>query len=481
MTTPRTTLTDAAIEEALARRAPRDPDPSLLAGIAAQASTSGQSAGWWRSFGLARVGRVAVVAWIIIGLIAALTIGVLTGGFDRSRNDLSAIPTPHPIASPSLAAIAPSPAPTTPVRGVTESPAPTNDGIPRVSSLPSTSEGISQLLPDTLCGRPATKTSYAAPEDPDRGPRSGPPLVYVAALEDMAVAAGASEDQVRYVTATTSNLAGPCPVAGLFRVIGGVPTAMRDAFDDSFARSAIHCSSLGLDGVDGEVIDCTGDAWDTYYVFAQDAVSFVVATRDDLAARVLRAMPQDGPVGSGPPKVAPPITERTAFHSPLVVTYDRLWSLTTDTPTLVELTYSEAPQAYITIARPAGYKSTAALEADLRTEEATIHWCPAMTRPWRDSIAGLRFDTFECDGEASTGWRAFFPLTQAAAAAGFQATGPGTPDWFALSKGEYARFFMADVGGAPVVIVIRANLDQRAFYAFRLRAEDMLARVTFKP
>ena len=113
-------LTDAALELAIARRAPHGVDVALLGEIVARAAVVPQRRSWWRDGGADRAGRLVVIAWVAIALIVVLAVGALVGGvFDREQADLSQIASTRPTASPSDTPSGPSP--TLPAR----TPAPT--------------------------------------------------------------------------------------------------------------------------------------------------------------------------------------------------------------------------------------------------------------------------------------------------------------------------------------------------------------------
>ena len=112
--------TDAALELAIARRAPHGVDVALLGEIVARAAVVPQRRSWWRDGGADRAGRLVVIAWVAIALIVVLAVGALVGGvFDREQADLSQIASTRPTASPSDTPSGPSP--TLPAR----TPAPT--------------------------------------------------------------------------------------------------------------------------------------------------------------------------------------------------------------------------------------------------------------------------------------------------------------------------------------------------------------------
>lgn len=99
---------DASIERALGRRAPRGPDAALLIEIVDIAGQTRQRRSWWPPFGPARIAPRVAIAWVALALVA-LTVGALVvGGFGRDRSDLSVI-APAPTGSPRSELPAPSP------------------------------------------------------------------------------------------------------------------------------------------------------------------------------------------------------------------------------------------------------------------------------------------------------------------------------------------------------------------------------------
>ena len=108
-------LPDAALERALAGRAPHGADVALLTEIVAVAAGTRQRRSWWPPFGSAHVGPRLTLAWVAIALAGALTVGALVaGGLRPDRPDLSVVVPPGPTGSPDPARPAPSVAPATP-------------------------------------------------------------------------------------------------------------------------------------------------------------------------------------------------------------------------------------------------------------------------------------------------------------------------------------------------------------------------------
>ena len=129
MSEHRTPLSDAAIESALARRAPHGADRELLESIMKNASRTPQTGGWIRSPLAARPAR-AYLAWAAIIVALLLVAAVAAVGILNSRpSDLAVVVTPAPSATIAR---------------------PTSIASPRPSGTPSPSKSTEPCLTDTL-------------------------------------------------------------------------------------------------------------------------------------------------------------------------------------------------------------------------------------------------------------------------------------------------------------------------------------------
>jgi len=191
----------------------------------------------------------------------------------------SAAPSTSTAASASVAA--PSEAPSTAASqaepsSAEGSSAPSSQPVPSFS-LPSEAKDLEALLPDTLCGSPATKASVA-----------GASLANSAGKEFLTglAALGKSTSDVTFAFAFATSGCG----AGIFRIAGvdqnTLQTAMLTAVQSggqTFAQSSLAGKTVFTDSSSG--------SGKQYVYFHGDAVIFATAPDDTKATEILQSLP----------------------------------------------------------------------------------------------------------------------------------------------------------------------------------------------
>ena len=188
----------------------------------------------------------------------------------------SAAATAAPGAStPPVASTAPAAASTAPG----SSTAPVLPGF----SLPSDDKDLEALLPSTICGQPAIKTSlsgasFAAGADP----------AFTAVLSQL----GKSASDVAFAIATGDpTKAATCAVtAGVFEVKGADGDALKTIFLASAVQEEKTYTESSLGGKD-VFLDTSDSSQKSYAYFKGDGIFFVEAPDDATAGPILSSMP----------------------------------------------------------------------------------------------------------------------------------------------------------------------------------------------
>ncbi|TMF38692.1 MAG: hypothetical protein E6I26_06535 [Chloroflexi bacterium] len=146
-----------------------------------------------------------------------------------------------------------------------------------VPSLPSEAKDLEALLPDTLCGAAATKTSlsgasFAATAQPE----------FKAAL----AALGKSPSDVAFAIAFSTSGCG----AGIFRIAGVDQATLQQTFLAEQQKSGTTFTQGSVGGKTVFISD-QGSSGKQYLYFAGDAVIFASAKDDASAATILQALP----------------------------------------------------------------------------------------------------------------------------------------------------------------------------------------------
>ena len=140
-----------------------------------------------------------------------------------------------------------------------------------VPSLPSEAKDLEALLPDTLCGAAATKTSL-----------SGASFAATAQL----AALGKSPSDVAFAIAFSTSGCG----AGIFRIAGVDQATLQQTFLAEQQKSGTTFTQGSVGGKTVFISD-QGSSGKQYLYFAGDAVIFASAKDDASAATILQALP----------------------------------------------------------------------------------------------------------------------------------------------------------------------------------------------
>ena len=385
------------------------------------------------------------IAFALVAVVLALVLavgGLIAGGFGRDRSDFNAVPPKlglAPAVSPrSSGPVAEASLGTTPAPSSSANPSSSPTAPPITLALPDSTDGLAALLPDTLCGVPATKRAYSSPEE-FWGVGSVSPGT---SLADTALSLSIYLDRTMTVIASTGG-SGPCPTFGIFRVVGADPAALRSAYDrwsgGTGSPSNLRWANLAVSVSNG-----------LYATFVGDAIFFVEANTDASAGEVMAQVPGADPGVATDAKN----TYRTGFAPPFTIDLGSQWSVTADTPGSVALS---GDSGHVEIIRPYGFRTTADLARSLTTlrdpaGELVSHWCPGMADPKPIRLGRLNGIGFSCDAQEQQPLRPFFPTTAAGAAAGVPPDAPAD-SWFVLGPQQPGRFFLTTVHGEPVVIV----------------------------